>query len=171
MRGWEMEDEHSAIGAEKGGCQGGEKGGMMWSKPLASTTIFCSSPLDTNQEIKEHFARRGHCWAVGIHEKMMMSPQIMKRQAGRRQFYLQTNFLTIISSLTPPLVSRAPVGPCLLNVSLEWALLPAPSLDVPYAQWRERNFQNREGFRSCPGKKNIPAMLCLQGCVHTFSTL
>lgn len=53
---------------------------------------------------------------------MMMSPQIMKRQAGRRQFYLQTNFLTIISSLAPLLVSRASVCQCLLSVSLEWAL-------------------------------------------------
>lgn len=26
----------------------------------------------------------------------MTSPQITNRQAGRRQFYLQTNFLTII---------------------------------------------------------------------------
>lgn len=43
MRGWEMEDEHSAIGAEKGGCQGGGKGGMMWSNPLASTTIFAAA--------------------------------------------------------------------------------------------------------------------------------
>lgn len=72
----------------------------------------------------------------------MMSPQITNRQAGRRQFYLQTNFLTIISSLAPQLVSRAPVDPSLLDVSLGWALLPAPSVGVPYALWSERNFQN-----------------------------
>ncbi|XP_015499764.1 DNA topoisomerase 1-like isoform X2 [Parus major] len=93
-----------------------------------------SHPLDTNQEIKERSGRRGHCWAVRIHEKMMMNPQIMKRQAGRRQFYLQTNFLTIISSLAALLVSGASVGLCLLSVSLELASLPPPSLDVPYAQ-------------------------------------
>lgn len=43
MRGWQGEDEHSAIGAGKGGCQGGGKGGMMWSKPLTSTTIFAAA--------------------------------------------------------------------------------------------------------------------------------
>jgi len=73
---------------------------------------------------------------------MMMSPQITNRQAGRRQFYLQTNFLTIISSLAPQLVSGASVGPCLLDVSLGWAWLLTLPLDVPYALWGARNFQN-----------------------------
>lgn len=39
MKGLEREDEQSAIGAEERRCQGGAWGGMMWSKPLASTTI------------------------------------------------------------------------------------------------------------------------------------
>lgn len=39
MRGWQREGEHSATGAEKGGCQGG----MMWSKPLPSITIFAAA--------------------------------------------------------------------------------------------------------------------------------
>lgn len=43
MTGWEREDEESTIGAEKRGCQGGAWGGMMWSKPLASTTTFSAA--------------------------------------------------------------------------------------------------------------------------------
>lgn len=90
---------------------------------------------------------------------MMMSPQIMKRQAGRRQLYLQTNFLTIISPLAPPLVSRASVGPCLLTVSLEWTLLPPPPFDVPYAQRRERNFQIKKDAEDVQEKKNPSSVM------------
>lgn len=43
MKGWEREDEPSAAGAERRGCQGGARGGMMWSKPPASTTIFAAA--------------------------------------------------------------------------------------------------------------------------------
>ena len=44
MKGWEGENEQSTIGAKKRRCQGGVWGGMMWSKPSASTTIF-AAPL------------------------------------------------------------------------------------------------------------------------------
>lgn len=142
MKGWEREDEQSTTGAEKRGCQGGAWGGMMWSKPLASTTVFAAALWIQTSRSRNPLQGVDIGWEVGIHGEMMMSPQITNRQAGRRQFYLQTNFLTIISSLAPQLVSGASVGPCLLSVSPGWAWLPAPSLDVPYALWSERNFQN-----------------------------
>lgn len=53
MKGWEGEDEPSTTGADKSGCQGGVWGGMMWSKPLASTIIFAAALwIQTNRSRK-----------------------------------------------------------------------------------------------------------------------
>lgn len=105
-----------------------EPGRRAGSSDVVSATdqhnSFHSSPLDTNQQIKETSEGVDVAGRWERTETPKGSPQIADRRAGRSQLYLQTDLLVI----TP---SWAPVSLQVCGCSQAW--FPAASLDAPSA--------------------------------------